>query len=1055
MIPQRVSIEGFLSYRNQVEFFFDNAPIWMLTGKNGTGKSTVFDAITFALYGDHRGGKKNVDELINRHCDHLAVEFDFMLGDDCYRVRRTVPRKGGSVYQATHLSGPSSPNRNRPGPQPVPGTDSKAGLTQWVQQQLGLNEDAFKLAVLLEQGKSDALLSAEARQRHALLSQIVDLSRYDALEKRARERQNEAKAIRDQSNLELSRLPRVSDAQIAAQQAFVASSKKQVEDAQTRLEQLQALRVHAEQWNTLHRQREDAQNSLEAMHILIADAEYIETAALRLDELQNVLPVLRRILQHYKTQVGHQCQATHYHQEALRFSAKIAEITPLHKDAQQNVTLLQQESDAAQNSRNIALQRLNELATPMHHLAEMTKLRQQVTQCDEQLAKFSPELEHQVNAAQKEVEELTQLKTLFPHAKRYVDIREQWRTTGKQVESNHHHQNEAARCAQAATIRLQTAQDTLTTAREQLVSLQGQKSIAHYALNDIRQQLVRFEQVGNEPSCPYCGQPLSPEHLSDERARLETKLTENERTAAIVTSAEHAAQRAVDDAAAQVNAQDAEYEAVLRSQREGATHYEMLIRERSRLQSEGEQVLRTMSEINITLLPLPNSATIDLCFAAPQPTLDNLAQIKERIQGYDTAQATRQTLQQSMAECQRHLASRQQWDRELQSLTLLYPEVRVKSIRKEFTATQKAYDDTNNNITRITPRLKQMQEGLLEHETALQRANTSHRAIAQEAVNAEHMAEAEQAHWQQAIDTLTSAWQEAARQVDDTQIATWQNELDSLQGADQRHDALRRARDQMEWGEKRLSEIEDALAVIPIDAQQDVAKLKQEEDAIRIAQRQSEEAYQRATSELHTLQQRSQRINELTTQLLAAQRRVSHYDVLVKYLGRDYLQRFLLQQAETTIVSLANYVLDNCSGGTLSMELRPNEGEGSISQKAFDLVVENRITQTPQNKMLPVWLLSGSQRFRVAISLALAIGQYASQNGQRIESVIIDEGFGSLDKQGLQDMEEALRGLDGTIKRIILVSHQEEFATAFPNRYQVWLEDGASQVKLADGSDAL
>jgi exonuclease SbcC len=150
----------------------------------------------------------------------------------------------------------------------------------------------------------------------------------------------------------------------------------------------------------------------------------------------------------------------------------------------------------------------------------------------------------------------------------------------------------------------------------------------------------------------------------------------------------------------------------------------------------------------------------------------------------------------------------------------------------------------------------------------------------------------------------------------------------------------------------------------------------------------------------------------------ATEKSEQHLALLAKYLGRDYLQRYLLQQAERTIVTLANEILDQASGGTLSMELRANDGDSGM-QKAFDIYVENRATQTPQEKMLPAWLLSGSQRFRVAISMALAIGQYASQNGQRIESVIIDEGFGALDRQGLRDMEGALRDFSGILGRII------------------------------------
>ena len=89
--------------------------------------------------------------------------------------------------------------------------------------------------------------------------------------------------------------------------------------------------------------------------------------------------------------------------------------------------------------------------------------------------------------------------------------------------------------------------------------------------------------------------------------------------------------------------------------------------------------------------------------------------------------------------------------------------------------------------------------------------------------------------------------------------------------------------------------------------------------------------------------------------------------------------------------------------------------------------------------------LSGSQKFRVAVSLALAIGQYArGGQGRPIESVIIDEGFGSLDREGRDEMIDQLRALRGRLARIVLVSHQEEFAQAFPDGYQFEVKDGTT-----------
>ena len=66
MIPHRIKMSGFLSYKDEQEVRFDDAPLWMLAGNNGSGKSSVFDAVTYALFGHHRGGSQNAAELINK-----------------------------------------------------------------------------------------------------------------------------------------------------------------------------------------------------------------------------------------------------------------------------------------------------------------------------------------------------------------------------------------------------------------------------------------------------------------------------------------------------------------------------------------------------------------------------------------------------------------------------------------------------------------------------------------------------------------------------------------------------------------------------------------------------------------------------------------------------------------------------------------------------------------------------------------------------------------------------------------------------------------------------
>ena len=135
-------------------------------------------------------------------------------------------------------------------------------------------------------------------------------------------------------------------------------------------------------------------------------------------------------------------------------------------------------------------------------------------------------------------------------------------------------------------------------------------------------------------------------------------------------------------------------------------------------------------------------------------------------------------------------------------------------------------------------------------------------------------------------------------------------------------------------------------------------------------------------------------------------------------------------------------MLDRLSDGNLFLKLVGSE-EGSSTEKALDLECFNRATGgAPIN----VVFLSGSQRFRVAVSLALGIGQYASKQYRPIESVIIDEGFGCLDRAGRQVMIQELHNLRGHLKSILLVSHQEEFADAFPDGYKFELVNGETRV---------
>src|SRR5439155_12402812 len=197
MIPRRVCLRGFLCYRTEQEIDFAGATLWMLAGLNGSGKSAVFDAVTYALFGHHRGGSQHAAELINKASEVLAVEFDFGLDGELYRIRRTLkknPRGSTSTTQQIHhYQPPTTPGR--PGKwEPEPDTGRKAEFDAWVRDRIGLTYDTFTSSVLLLQGRAEKLLDSSPRGRFEVLAGIVDLERYARLHARADERRRGLKA---------------------------------------------------------------------------------------------------------------------------------------------------------------------------------------------------------------------------------------------------------------------------------------------------------------------------------------------------------------------------------------------------------------------------------------------------------------------------------------------------------------------------------------------------------------------------------------------------------------------------------------------------------------------------------------------------------------------------------------------------------------------------------------------------------------------------------------------------------------------------------------------
>ena len=180
MIPLKLRIAGFLSYREPVELDFTGFDLACISGQNGAGKSSLLDALTWALFGEARG--KDKDALINLGSKAAEVALTFKYEENIYRVQRTMPRGKSTVLEF----------QIRDGEDWRPLTEKSARETQArIEQTLRLDYDTFVNASFFLQGKADEFTQKKAGERKAVLGNILGLEIWETYRERTAERRKE------------------------------------------------------------------------------------------------------------------------------------------------------------------------------------------------------------------------------------------------------------------------------------------------------------------------------------------------------------------------------------------------------------------------------------------------------------------------------------------------------------------------------------------------------------------------------------------------------------------------------------------------------------------------------------------------------------------------------------------------------------------------------------------------------------------------------------------------------------------------------------------------
>jgi exonuclease SbcC len=229
MRPLKLEIEGFTAFREPTCLDLAELDLFAITGPTGAGKSSLIDAVAYALYGRVPRVTAEVGACISQGMDRMRVSLEFLAGEERYRVYRETRRKGSGAVRLDRWQGDDW----------QPQLDRAREVTDRVNEIVGLDYDGFTRSVLLPQGQFQEFIAGSAEKRRSVLGSLLRLDVYNRMRSRAGSMAAEMKTRLDERE-------RAMEALADATPAKVKELKTRLDEREAEKEQLKAAAEAAE-----------------------------------------------------------------------------------------------------------------------------------------------------------------------------------------------------------------------------------------------------------------------------------------------------------------------------------------------------------------------------------------------------------------------------------------------------------------------------------------------------------------------------------------------------------------------------------------------------------------------------------------------------------------------------------------------------------------------------------------------------------------------------------------------------------------------------------------
>lgn len=1063
MKPILLTMQAFGSYGEKTEIDFQKGgDFFLISGDTGSGKSTIFDAMMFALYGEvstNGSGKENelLSQFVDVRNDKPLVSLVFTAHqhgqEETYKITRTprhirpAKRTGAKQQEEGETAELLMPDGSQ-----YPGKLSDTNRK--IEEIVGLTADQFRKVVMIAQGEFMDFLRAGSKEKTELLRDLLKTDYYYQLSERlktlAKEKNTAAKTQRANMSFFAGRavtegMPE-EDAQAleAAKGTVITAKELQPEQVDTLAEVLSGVCARlqlqqgelARQQTAAQKDRDECMKRIEAAQPLMKRFEELESAekalqecAAQADEIEKKRGLIGKIRDAWAIEPKYQRMKDA--RDALtngqtELAAKQQKLPQLKQTAADAVVLHQQ----MEKTKDTATTQCAEVETKVEKalktfdaLEKAEKALRQAEEADakaktnaESAKKALDDFKNQEDAWRTQEAELQGAEAAYEVCKQQ---NQQYRDLKKSLEDLHGNQKDVQEKARQAA----AAKDAYASATQKYQRAQNEYDDYRLAFLNAQAGLLARELAPGKP-CPVCGalEHPAPCQLTQENQQLNREQLERRRKAA-------------DDAA--------------KAQEEKAKESEsaqVKLTERQKAAEEAEKKLVENAKNIRENVPMATAADVEAMLTAWLPELqsasksvqakvDALKKVRENLDG---AKEKREQLEKAAADAQET----------------------AKSTAVKKAEAEKTWNLHQEELSGGTYRTR---EDAVAQRTQAKEAKQKAEAAASQAAGKERQAQktetecrariqqldAEMPKKQADAEEFNQQYQQtmAEKSLDETQWQALTETYPDVKIADRLQEEAEGFKEKKTAAEEKHKTAQNAIT----------GREKPNMEQLNAAFEAAKAAWEKASAALeaakHLHLDNARVLNDLREgrePLANACKEANTAQHLSDVMAgtesgnRMNLETFVQRSYMEKILRDANRRFRDMSNGQFELKLINVEDAGEGKNKGLDLEVYSIVT----GKTRSVNTLSGGESFMAALSLALGMADQiqAATAAIHLDVMFIDEGFGSLSDNARNEAVNILKEMAGKQRQIGIISHVSELKDEIENQLIVKKDDRGSHI---------